>query len=127
MAKDVHLANCTLPPPFCPHGLLQEMVDNDEIPDNSAVAVLSDAVIVLPLGGIVDQEVEQARLSKKQSNLEKRILPLQTKLSNESFISKAPKHVVDETRLKLTQLESELKSIMESQQRAGKRFSVHYY
>ena len=59
-----------------------------------ASAVLADAEVVIPLGGLVDLEQERARLQKELGQVEGRLKGAEAKLANEGFRSKAPAQVV---------------------------------
>jgi valyl-tRNA synthetase len=85
--------------------------DNAPAPENSASAVVSDMTIYLPLEGMLDLEKECARLSKEQEKTAKEIKGTEAKLSNESFVSKAPEHVVQRERDKLAELQAEAAKI----------------
>ena len=63
-------------------------------------AVVSGAEFYLPLEGLIDIEEEIARLEKELEKLNKEVKRVQKKLSNESFVSKAPEAVVEEEREK---------------------------
>ena len=52
----------------------------------------------MPLKGIVDFEAERARLSKELCQLEGRLKGYEAKLSNDNFVLKAPKNVVEEEK-----------------------------
>ena len=45
---------------------------------------------MLPLAGVIDVAKETERLNKEKANLEKTIAGIQGRLSNESFVAKAP-------------------------------------
>ena len=78
-----------------------------ERPTDSAIAVLGDAEVILPLEGLIDKEVELARLRKAHADLEKQIGPLQAKLANSGFVSRAPADVVEGQRARLAELQSQ--------------------
>ncbi len=59
-----------------------------ERPPDSAIAVLGDAEVILPLEGLIDKEVELARLRKSLADLDRQIGPLKAKLANEGFVSR---------------------------------------
>ena len=65
-------------------------------------AAVAIGQIFLPLAGLVDIEKEIARLEKEIKKLEITLQATQKKLSNEKFISKAPKSVIDSEREKET-------------------------
>ena len=82
-----------------------------ERPSDSAIAVLGDAEVILPLEGLIDKEVELARLRKAHADLEKQIGPLKAKLANKGFVSRAPADVVEGQRARLAELESQCAAV----------------
>jgi valyl-tRNA synthetase len=52
----------------------------------------------------VDIEEEKARLQKKLSNLNQDLKSVKNRLSNDAFVEKAPKEVVDELKEKFKAL-----------------------
>lgn len=60
--------------------------------------VSRDAVILIPLKGIVDFDAERSRLQKELDTLNKNLEGYARKLSNESFVAKAPVAVVEEEK-----------------------------
>ena len=64
--------------------------------DQIASAVLADAEVVIPLGGLVDLKQERARLQKELGQVEGRLKGAEAKLANEGFRSKAPAQVVQQ-------------------------------
>ena len=58
-------------------------------------AVTEIAQIYVPLGELVDLEKEKARLTAEVERIDGEIARAQGKLSNENFVSKAPKKLVD--------------------------------
>ncbi len=74
--------------------------------DGSVCIVTSDAKIFIPLGDLVDYEAERARLNKEIAAAQKDLDFVNSKLSNENFVSRAPEAVVNAQReqaAKLTQ------------------------
>ena len=57
------------------------------------------------------KEIE--RLEKEKEKLESEIKRVVGKLSNESFVSKAPDHIVDEERAKQTKYQEMLKNLID--------------
>jgi valyl-tRNA synthetase len=84
-------------------------------PADSAVAVLPDAEVILPLAGLVDREAELAKqkksLDKSLADIDRQIGPLRGKLGNESFIARAPADLVEQTRGKLAELEGRREAV----------------
>lgn len=69
--------------------------------DEYVSSVIPNAEIYLPLAGLIDIQKEFERLEKEKSKLEDEIKRAESKLSNQGFIAKAPKKLVDEETEKL--------------------------
>jgi valyl-tRNA synthetase len=67
-------------------------------PRASATAIVGDATVFVSLEGIVDFDKEELRLEKEIAKLSKELLSVSNKLSNESFLDKAPQNIVDKVR-----------------------------
>jgi valyl-tRNA synthetase len=65
----------------------------------------------LYLEGLVDPEAEKQLRAKKEADLERQIGALKGRLSNESYIAKAPPKLVQETRDQLAAAEAELRKL----------------
>ena len=87
------------------------VVGSAERPPGAAVAVLTDAEIILPLEGLIDKEAETARHRKSLADIDKQLAGHQNKLNNESFVVNAPAAVVDQTRAKVAELQSQRAAI----------------
>jgi valyl-tRNA synthetase len=75
-----------------PHGAVQIMLD--------------EAVLALPLAGIIDINAESKRLKREIDKVGSEIRQLAAKLSNEKFVSRAPEHVVEEQRERKVEAEA---------------------
>ena len=80
-------------------------------PPHSAVAVIRDMEIFLPLEGLIDIALEQERLEKREADLKIYISNIQKKLSKRDFLSRAPKKVVEREEKKLIEMNNELKML----------------
>ncbi|WP_059103914.1 valine--tRNA ligase [Shouchella shacheensis] len=69
-------------------------------PEKSMSHALSGLELFMPLAGLLDLEAEVARLNKELEKLNKEVERIDKKLNNESFVAKAPAHVVEEERAK---------------------------
>ena len=81
---------------------------------NCKKLVGSSAVVYVLLEGLVDKEEERKKLLKEKEFLEKDIIILGKKLSNESFVKKAPKEIVAKEKEKLKTKKEKLKNILTS-------------
>ncbi|MCR5055150.1 MAG: valine--tRNA ligase [Lachnospiraceae bacterium] len=70
------------------------------IGDDAVSVVITDAVVYLPLQDLVDMEKEKERLLKEKDRLQGEIKRSEAMLSNEKFLSKAPKEKVEEEKKK---------------------------
>jgi valyl-tRNA synthetase len=71
------------------------------IPDPAATAVVRGAQLSIPLEGVVDVQEELDRLGKVLVKVEEDVMQLQKRLSNRSFVDRAPPEVVAEVQGKL--------------------------
>ena len=79
-----------------------EVIITDKYESDDAVTVATAAgSLYIPLAEVIDFEKEKARLSAEMKKNDGEIERLEKKLSNEGFIAKAPKAVVDIERQKL--------------------------
>ena len=69
--------------------------DKSVLPENVVTVVTEGAEISLPLGDLVDKEKELDRLAKEREKLISEIKRVEGKLSNQGFVAKAPKEVVE--------------------------------
>ncbi|MFT5276780.1 MAG: valyl-tRNA synthetase, partial [Granulosicoccus sp.] len=77
----------------------------------SATALVGEMEILIPMAGLIDKEAELARLNKAAEKIEKDAQRTKGKLSNESFVSKAPEAVIEKERAKLVDMEMQLSKI----------------
>jgi len=83
-------------------------------PKASASSILNFCQIYVPLQGKVDIAVEKARLSKNLAESERFLNSLAKKLSNGSFIDRAPKEIVEKERQKEFVLKEKIARIKET-------------
>ena len=69
-------------------------------PKVSASSILSDAEVIVPLEGLMDFGEEKKRIEKELKKVEKEIIFLSKKLSNQNFVDKAPPDVIEKDRQK---------------------------
>ncbi|HJD24725.1 MAG TPA: valine--tRNA ligase [Firmicutes bacterium] len=76
--------------------------------------VTADATIKIPMDELVDKEAERARLSKEKQTVQKQLDGALARLSNESFVSKAPANVVETARENAARLQEKLALLEQS-------------
>jgi valyl-tRNA synthetase len=87
--------------------------DVNRIPGSASFA-LQEAEGFVPLEGIIDLEAEVLRQEKEAGRLRGFIQSHEKKLSNESFVSRAPAEVVENVRSTLSGLHQQLVSVEET-------------
>jgi len=85
-----------------------------ERPAQAATQVAGDVEILLPLAGLINVEEEEKRLLKEIAKVEKDVELFAKKLSNESFVANAPRHVLEKDRAKLAEAEEKRAILQES-------------
>ncbi len=86
---------------------------SDKKPADSVSAVLNNLEIYLPLKGLLDVDKELQRLAKELANMQKEVDRLEGKLSNQSFLAKAPADVVAVEQTKLKEYQEKYNTINE--------------
>ncbi|RVU38983.1 valine--tRNA ligase [Hwanghaeella grinnelliae] len=74
-----------------------------EAPKGALQVVVDEAVVALPLAGVIDLDAEKARLEKAIAKADGEITKIDKKLSNQGFLAKAPDEVVQENRDRLAE------------------------
>lgn len=77
---------------------LECFADGAEISKDMVQSVFREAVILLPLKGVIDFAAEKERLKKELEGLNKNLEGYARKLSNASFVERAPAAVVEEEK-----------------------------
>lgn len=90
------------------------VASNIERPKFSASAVISGDEIFVPLEGLIDINVERKRLEKEIQRFEKMLAETERKLSNENFISKAPKEIIEMERQKYENFKTTLEKLRQN-------------
>ena len=80
-------------------------------PDMPAQMIVDGLEVTLDLGKFIDVAAEIERNEKLSDNLVKQISGKQSKLSNESFVARAPAEVVEKEREGLLALQQQLESV----------------
>ena len=71
----------------------------DDVP-MSATALVGDMEVLVPMAGLIDKGAELVRLQKEIDKITKELGKIEGKLSNDSFIAKAPAAVVEKEKEK---------------------------
>ena len=77
-------------------------------PESSATVVVGQAAVYVSLADLIDLDAERDRIAKEMAKVEGALKGTQKKLANASFVERAPEHVVQAERDKITLYESSL-------------------
>ncbi len=77
---------------------VSDIAFSETAPGQSAQIIVRGEVAALPLAGIIDLDVERARLEKELVKLDQDIAVVDKKLGNPDFMARAPEEVVEENR-----------------------------
>tara|TARA_B110000971_G_scaffold221676_1_gene269840 strand:+ start:61 stop:1374 length:1314 start_codon:yes stop_codon:yes gene_type:complete len=86
--------------------------DGDTPPAN-ALSLVGELKVMVPLAGLIDIAAEQARINKEVERIRGEIERIDKKLSNESFVAKAPSEVVDKERARAVEFAATLETLSE--------------
>ena len=83
----------------------------------SATALLGGTKILIPLEGLIDTKSEQSRLERKLTKIKKDLKSTEQQLSNQNFLSNAPKDIVE-------QLESRREDLIRDKQKIAEQIKM---
>lgn len=81
----------------------------------SVTKLVDGAELLIPMAGLVDKEAELDRLAKELAKLEAEMEKIDSRLSNESFVARAPEAVVAKERDRMAELEQGKAKLIEQQ------------
>ncbi len=90
------------------------LLDINETTPESAISLLGEMKILIPIAGLIDKDAEIARLEKEIQKIEKDLPRIEGKLNNPKFIDKAPEEIIAKEKEKLAAMHS-LKNNLEQQ------------
>ncbi|MDN4502819.1 valine--tRNA ligase [Alteromonadaceae bacterium BrNp21-10] len=82
----------------------------------SATAIVGDMEVMIPMAGLIDKDAELARIAKALEKIQGDFARTQGKLSNETFVSKAPEQVIAKERAKLEEFQTQMDKLLEQKQ-----------
>jgi valyl-tRNA synthetase len=88
-------------------------LDDNDTPPANALSLVGELKVMVPLAGLIDVAAEQARINKEVERIRGEIERIDKKLSNESFIAKAPMEVVEKERARATEFNATLVTLSE--------------
>jgi valyl-tRNA synthetase len=85
----------------------------------AAQAVAAGCSLEVPLADLIDHDAERARLNKELEKVQREIQGLDRKLSNASFVERAPKEVVEENRARIADYQGQAAKLKAGIERLG--------
>ncbi len=85
----------------------------DEQAPESAIALVGEMKVLIPMAGIIDKDAELARLAKEIGKLEADLTRTAKKLENPNFVDKAPPAVVQKERDKINAQQAAMAKLQE--------------
>ncbi len=77
------------------------ILEDEASAPESAIALVGEMKILIPMAGLIDRKAELKRLDKEIGRLTDDVARTESKLANPSFVDKAPEAVVQKERAKL--------------------------
>ena len=96
-----------------------EWIDEKNLPP-SAVVVVENLKILIPLEGLIDPKEESQRLTKKIDKVSKEHEMLSSKLNNKKFTDNAPKELVQEQQERFEIISKELNNLNDQLKEIGR-------
>ena len=91
---------------------VSNLADGEE-PPAAATALLGDMRLLVPMKGLIDIDVERARLDKQLDKVRAELARATGKLGNENFVNNAPAEVVTQERARAAEFEKTIAQLTE--------------
>jgi valyl-tRNA synthetase len=85
----------------------------------SAIALVGNMKVLVPLAGLIDREAELLRLDREIDRARKDLDRARGTLGNDNFVARAPAEVVDKERQRATELETTLNELSSQRERVA--------
>lgn len=92
-------------------------LEPDEPAPESAIALVGNMKLLVPMAGLIDKEAELARLNKEIARRRQELERVSAKLANASFTERAPAAVVEKERNRQQDLQAALQTLEEQLRR----------
>ena len=91
-------------------------------PPESAIALVGDMSVLVPMAGLIDAAAEAERIGKQLAKAHKDLALTQKKLGNENFVRNAPPEVVEQERTRIADLERTVTNLTAQLERVRRLF-----
>ncbi|MDO4626498.1 MAG: valine--tRNA ligase [Pasteurellaceae bacterium] len=85
-----------------------QILNNGEEPPLSVAKLVGNQELFVPMAGFINKDAELARLNKEIEKYQGEIQRIESKLSNETFVAKAPEAVIAKEREKMAEYQTGL-------------------
>ena len=89
------------------------ILEDGQVAPKSAVGLLGETNLLIPLAGLIDTQAETARLAKEIEKHTKDLGRSEQKLANASFVDRAPPEIVDKERARAQALRTAISKLEE--------------
>ena len=86
------------------------VLDSDTAPE-SAIALVGDMKVLIPMSGLIDKQAELARLNREISKLSGMLEHGEAKLANPNYTEKAPSHIVAREQVRVSEMRTNLQQL----------------
>ena len=86
-------------------------LSDDDVAPESAIALVGEMQILIPMAGLIDKDAELARLDIEIQKIRNDLPRVEGKLNNPAFVDKAPAEVLEKERAKLAEMQSMLSNL----------------
>jgi len=86
-------------------------LNEHDVAPESAIALVGEMQILIPMAGLIDKTAELARLDKEIQKIRNDLPRVEGKLNNPAFVDKAPTEVLEKERAKLAEMQSILANL----------------
>ncbi len=98
-----------------------EVLGSSDEPPESAIAMVGNMQLLIPIAGLIDKTAELGRLNRIALKIQQELEQVSKKLENQGFLSKAPKEVVENEKKKLVDLQVKKTAIQEQIEKISPR------
>ncbi len=88
-----------------------------ETAPESAIALVGQLKLLIPMAGLIDKEAELTRLDKEINRIANDLPRIEGKLNNPAFVDKAPTEVIEKEKVKLADLQAALTNLQTQQEK----------
>ncbi|MCV6637658.1 valine--tRNA ligase [Candidatus Albibeggiatoa sp. nov. NOAA] len=86
-------------------------LEADANPPESAIALVGEMKVLIPLAGLIDKDAEMQRLTKEMDKIRKDLDKCQAKLDNPKFTARAPEDIVNVEKQRVADFTSALQQL----------------